>query len=273
MKRIEENDLTHDDLFEIAKIIKNPLVHDKKATVVKYKNQKWYFDCREVKNEAGELVFQQWEIGGFIMYPLISTYPSKVIIYTPDGKVRTWVPDEEVQKNFSESSNGREIEFKYLENPGIRDITEKLKESEIEDLVKLFHPQVIPPKDIKGIPLEVDNYIKDFGGNSWLTAPTKAYEMNTDAFILMENNVLKYFIAGFIKTIIEGSKSVVEEQFVHFVGSDDFMSFSEHLSKEQVKYIFDFTLKLCEAESCYRIIQDRIMDNCIKYEGRERKWT
>ena len=149
----------------------------------------------------------------------------------------------------------------------------KFKSSEIEDLIKLFEPQVIPPKDITGIPLEVDNYIKDFGGNSWLTAPSKAYEMNTDAFTLMDNNVLKYFIAGFIKTIIEGSKSVVEEQFVHFVGSDDFMSFSEHLSKEQVKYIFDFTLKLCEAESCYRIIQDRIMDNCIKYEGRERKWT
>ena len=138
-----------------------------------------------------------------------------------------------------------------------------LPDFELTHLIELFPPKVISSRAIKGIPPEVGNYIDVFGDNSWMTASQEAFKKNTDAFSLMDLDALKEFIPGFVKWVLQGSESVIEENLIHFIASERFHDLAGYLTEPQTKFLYDFALEVCDRESCYSVIQESILTNMI----------
>jgi hypothetical protein len=104
-------------------------------------------------------------------------------------------------------------------------------------LEELFPPKVIPADQIGGIPLEVFSYQRDFGGRAWTEVDYKSYDRNHDAFSCMDHGTLRYYIAGFLKTIFNDPSSVSAEFIVYFAGDKGFTSFCEHLNPKQIDFL------------------------------------
>lgn len=114
----------------------------------------------------------------------------------------------------------------------------------MKSLEAIFPPKIIPAKDIKGTPLEVFDYMKDFGGKAWNQVPELTYCKHTDVFSLMDHSSLVYFIAGFLKIIKDDPYDELAMWVCFFAATDDFIDFCKLLSEEQVSTIWEI-LEVC----------------------------
>ena len=107
-------------------------------------------------------------------------------------------------------------------------------------LEKLFPPIVVPAAEIDGIPLEVRDYMRDFGDLSWPQVPDKFYRLHNDAFHLMAPETLVHYVAGFMRLALLDERSGAEEFFMYFACSDEFAPFCSLLTSSQRAYILQF---------------------------------
>ena len=123
MKRIEPKSLTNDDLLEIAKIIKNPLLHNIDSTEIRYKNQKWKPECLTIDNadSNNEIWAKYWSFGRLV---LGSHLPVCAIIYKPNGEIYTWATEgkRSIIEHILNTDN-----YNFTDSDHTKNITTKIK--------------------------------------------------------------------------------------------------------------------------------------------------
>ena len=110
----------------------------------------------------------------------------------------------------------------------------------LEAIVAAFPRTKVAPDEILGIPPESFDYQRHMGGKDWASVPDQIYERNTDAFILMSPETLKFFIAGYLRVACSTTNSLSAESLIYAATNGDHLGkLCEVLTSEQVACVFD----------------------------------